>query len=281
MNSLDFFLIDATAFCYRAFYAVRGLATSYGQPTNAIFGFLNILQKMIKEYDPAYLAVCFDVSRDTFRQKKFAEYKVQRPPMPDGLTSQMPYIKELVEAYQITLFEKEGFEADDIIATIVKKAKAMDVAITIVSADKDMLQLVDERTRVLSPAKENDVLYDVEAVKQRFGVGPERICDILALAGDDVDNIPGVPGVGEKTAIDLLKKFQTLEALLAEPEKIAKEKLRAAIIAHKDRIILNKELAALDSAVDVDFSLEKVKRNKPDERKLFRLFKQLEFKSLL
>ena len=141
------FLIDATAFCYRAFYALRNLSTSFGQPTNAIYGFLNILNKILKENKPNYMAVCFDVSRDTFRQKKFAEYKIQRPPMPDGLTSQIPLIKQIISAYGISLFEKEGFEADD----------------------------------------------------------------IIALMGDDADNIPGAPGIGEKTAAELIRNFGSLD----------------------------------------------------------------------
>ena len=148
------YLIDATAFCYRAFHGLHSLSTSFGQPTNAIYGFIRILKKILKEKKPDLLAVCFDISRDTFRQKKFSDYKIQRPPMPDGLSSQIPLIKEIISAYGISIFEKEGFEADDIIATIAKKTMGKGLAVTIVSSDKDLLQLVDEDTVVFSPYKD-------------------------------------------------------------------------------------------------------------------------------
>ncbi|MDP2905932.1 MAG: DNA polymerase I, partial [Candidatus Omnitrophota bacterium] len=153
MSVKTLYLIDANAFCYRAFYAVRTLSTSYGQPTGAIYGFLNILNKIIKEKKPDYLGVCFDVSRQTFRQKKFAEYKINRPPMPDGLVSQIPLIKSIISAYGITICQKPGFEADDLIATLAVKAKAKGIPVVIVSSDKDILQLVSDGISVLSPHK--------------------------------------------------------------------------------------------------------------------------------
>src|SRR3990167_3032666 len=185
------YLIDATAFCYRAFYALRGLSTSFGQPTNAIYGFVNILQKILKEEKPVYLGVCFDVSRATFRQKKFNDYKIHRPPMPEDLVSQIPLIKEVVSAYGIAIVEKEGFEADDLIATLAEKAKAGGFSTLIVSSDKDILQLVDDDTLVFSPHQEKDVLYDRKKVQERFALPPESIPDIIALMGDTADNIPG------------------------------------------------------------------------------------------
>jgi DNA polymerase-1 len=275
------FLIDATAFCYRAFYALRGLSTSFGQPTNAIYGFINILNKILKERKPQFLAVCFDVSRDTFRLKKFAEYKIQRPPMPEGLSSQIPIIKEIISAYGIAMFEKEGYEADDIIATLAKKAKEKDIATTIVSSDKDILQLVDEDTEVFSPYKDEGVIYDEKKVSERFGVEPKKVTDIIALMGDDVDNIPGVPGIGEKTAVGLIEEFSTLENLLNNIDKIKTPKLRTAIKENIDKIKLSKELAVLDRKLDLDFNLEKLKINEPNHQELFRLFKSLEFKTLL
>jgi DNA polymerase-1 len=161
------FLIDATAFCYRAFYAIGGLATSFGQPTNAIYGFLNMLNKILKERKPEYLAVCFDVSKDTFRKEKFKEYKIQRPPMPDGLSSQIPFIKEIIAAYNIAIFEREGYEADDVIASLAKTAKEKGIATTIVSSDKDILQLVDEHIAVFSPYKDEGIIYDHKKVRRR------------------------------------------------------------------------------------------------------------------
>jgi len=275
------FLIDAMAFCYRAFYALQNLSTSFGQPTNAIYGFLNILNKILREKKPQFLAVCFDVSRDTFRLKKFAEYKIQRPPMPDGLRSQIPIIKEIISAYGIAMYELEGFEADDIVATLAKKAGEKGIATTIVSSDKDILQLVNEDTTVFSPYKDEGIIYDEEKVLERFGVGPQRIADIIALMGDDADNIPGVPGIGEKTAVGLIKEFGSLEKILNNIDKIKPEKLRAALKDNIDKIELNKELAVLDARLDLDFDLDKLKINAPDQQELFRLFKLLEFKTLL
>ena len=275
------YLIDATAFCYRAFYALKGLSTSFGQPTNAIYGFINMLNKLLKEKKPEYLACCFDVSRDTFRTRKFAEYKIQRPPMPEGLSSQIPLIKQIIFAYGITMFEKKGFEADDIIATVVKTAKAKGLSTTIVSSDKDILQLVDEDTVVFSPHKDGDVTYDEERVVERFGVKPKEITDIIALMGDDADNIPGVPGIGEKTAGELIRNFGTLEKLLNNIDRIKQDKIKKALWDNIKQISLSKELAVLDKDVDIALDLDKLKIGEPDFKELFRLFKYLEFKRLL
>jgi DNA polymerase-1 len=281
MPKKKLYLIDATAFCYRAFHAFGRLSTSFGQPTGAIYGFMRMLKKVIKEKKPDYLANCFDVSRDTFRQKKFKEYKIQRPPMPDDLSSQIPLIKEISAAYGIALFEKEGFEADDIIATLAKKAKENDISVVIVSSDKDILQLVDESTQVFNPYEDEGMLYGEQEVEERFGVRPERIADIFALMGDAADNIPSVPGIGKKTALELIADFGSLDKMLQNIGKIKQEKLRNAVSGNLERIELNHQLVKLDSGVDVDFTLEKVRIKEPDFKELQRLFKHLEFKSLL
>ncbi|MDD5692395.1 MAG: DNA polymerase I [Candidatus Omnitrophica bacterium] len=281
MPEKSLFLIDTTAFCYRAFYALRDLSTSSGQPTNAVYGFLNILNKILKEQKPDYLICCFDVSRDTFRLKKFAEYKIQRPPMPDGLGSQIPIIKEVISAYRIPIFEKEGFEADDIIAELARKAAAKKMRVTIVSSDKDILQLVDKRVTVFSPYKDEGVFYDASAVKERFGVRPERIADIIALTGDTADNIPGVPGIGEKTAARLIQDHGTLEKLLKNVSKVEPEKIKLAISEHIQRIKLNKELVDLHESLGLKLDLKKAAVQEPDYAELARIFKKLEFKSLL
>ncbi len=275
------YLIDATAFCYRAFYALKGLNTSFGQPTNAIYGFVSILNKILKAEKPKYLAICFDVSRDTFRAKKFAQYKVQRPPMPDGLSSQIPLIKEVVRAYNLTIFEKEGFEADDIIASLAKKAKHHGFGVTIVSSDKDILQLVDESTLVLSPYKDQGLLYDLQKVRERFGVEPKQITDIIALMGDSADNIPSVPGVGEKTAAGLIVEFGSLEQLLHNIDRVKQEKVRVALQEHSEQIRLSKELAVLDEDMELDFDPHELEVKDPNIKELSRIFKRLEFKKLL
>ncbi|RKY32957.1 MAG: DNA polymerase I [Candidatus Omnitrophota bacterium] len=281
MSKNSLFLIDANAFCYRAFYAIKNLATSSGQPTNAVYGFTNMLNKILKEKKPKYLAVCFDVSRKTFRQKKFSDYKIQRPPMPEDLLSQIPIIKEVISAYRITIFEKDGYEADDIIATINKKAKKEGLDVTIVSSDKDILQLVDKETKVFSPYKDEGVTYDAKKVVARYQVSPRDIPDIIALMGDDADNIPGVAGIGEKTAVSLIKDFGSLDKMLKNIDKIKQEKLKNAIRDNLDKIRLSRELAVLDDNVDLSFEIDKLEVSEPDYKELTRIFKNLEFKSFL
>ncbi|MFA4983803.1 MAG: DNA polymerase I [Candidatus Omnitrophota bacterium] len=272
------FLLDATAFCYRAFYAIGGLSTSSGQPTNAVYGFANMLKKIIKDRHPDFIAACFDVSRDTFRQKKFAAYKIHRPPMPEGLSSQMPFIRQLVSGYGIAVFEKEGYEADDIIATIAARAKEEGLKVTVVSSDKDILQLVDEDTEVFNPYKDNGITYDAEKVRGAFGVSPSQIPDLIALMGDEADNIPGISGVGEKTAKALIKEFGSLESVLAHANRIIPKKVSGAIEANMRTATLNKELAVLDSRVKLDFSLDMLRPGPLDTEGLLDLFKKLEFK---
>lgn len=281
MAKKSLFLIDATAFCYRAFYALSNLSTSAGQATNAIYGFINILNKILKEHTPDYLVCCFDLSRETFRQKKFAQYKMQRPEMPEGLVSQIPIIKEVVAAYGIPIFEKEGFEADDLIAQLAGKASLRSLAVTIVSSDKDILQLVSKYISVFSPNKDGGVLYDLAKVKERFGVAPELVVDIIALMGDAADNIPGVPGVGDKTAQKLVKEFGSLDKLIKNISKVKPEKVKKMILEYSQRIKLNKELIRLDQEVDVELDLKKAKTGQPNYAQLASIFKRLEFKKLL
>jgi len=281
MANKNLFLIDATAFCYRAFYALSGLATAAGQPTNAIYGFLNILNKILKEQKPDYLVCCFDVSRDTFRLEKFAQYKMHRPAMPDGLSNQIPIIKEIIAAYGIPIFEKKGFEADDIIAELARKAAAKKMRVIVVSSDKDILQLVNSRISVFNPYKDSGVFYDTQKVKQCFGVTPKMTVDVIALMGDDADNIPGVPGVGEKTAGKLISEFGSLDKLLKNIAKVEPKKIREAISRHLERIRLNKELISLHEQVGTELDLKEAKIGAPDYKELGRIFKKLEFKSLL
>lgn len=281
MSKQRLYLLDATAFYYRAFYAIRNLATSFGQPTNAIYGFLNILQKILKQEKPEHLAACFDISRKTFRQEKFAAYKIQRPPVPDELKSQIPFIKEIVRAYGIPLFEKEGFEADDIIASVSLKAAQEGFSVVVVSSDKDLLQLVGENIVVLNPTLDEGVLFDKEEIKKRFGIAPLQIADIISLMGDKVDNIPGIPGIGEKTAFKLIQEFGTLHALLVKRESIASPKVRKAIEDNLEQIKLNKELVTLSATGNIGFEVEMTKIVSANPQELLRIFKHLEFKKFL
>lgn len=280
-------LIDGNSFCYRAFYAIRSLTTSAGEPTNAIYGFVAMLNKLLTEHQPDYLAVTFDLKGPTFRHKRFADYKSQRKPMPDDLSIQLPTIKKIVSAYNIPIFEQEGYEADDIIATLVAKlAGSNALEILIVTGDKDMLQIVAASVKVLNPHKEGMIL-DEAWVKKRFGVEPVKVIEIMALAGDASDNIPGVPGIGEATAIDLIKKFGTLDQVLANVDAIENKARRTAIKEFVQQAQMSRELAMLDVNVeriakkDPAALLAELRMRQADSTKLLELFKRLEFKSLM
>ena len=274
-------MFDATAFYYRAFYALQGLSTSSGLPVGAVYGFINMLNKVLKSGKAGSAVLCFDVSRKTFRSEKFAEYKIQRPPMPERLVSQLSLIREAVSAYRFRVCELQGYEADDLLAALSKKASAAGINTVIVSPDKDILQLVDGHTLVLNPYKGNGVLYDAAAVEKDFGVCPCLVPQVLALMGDQSDNIPGVPGIGQKTAVALLKEYGSLEEILAHPERIKQEKIRNAVAAGGDMIRLNLELVTLDGSAPVELEPEAYRITEPDYGKLRELFTRLEFRSLL
>ncbi|HQJ15523.1 MAG TPA: DNA polymerase I [Candidatus Omnitrophota bacterium] len=280
MGNAKIFLIDATALCYRAFYAIRGLSTSDGRQTNAVFGFVRMLRKLIKDHNPGHLAVCFDVSRETFRQKKYAAYKAQRQSMPDGLAAQIPVIKDIIAAYGIPLFEQAGFEADDIIATLAHKAKEQKIKTVIVSSDKDLLQLVDEDISVFDPQADEKV-YDAARVREKFGLEPRQIPDLIAFVGDTVDNIPGIKGITEKKAIALLSEYGTAEKVIAAAAGIPEGKIRQAIEENSGQISLNKELASLDDRMDFGFDLDSLAIRAPDIKKLAKIFTEYELKAFL
>ena len=281
MRKSRLYLIDATAFCYRAYYALKGLATSSGQPTNAIFGFVNFLNKILKQENPEYLGICFDVSRDTFRKRKFAEYKIQRPQMPEALMSQIPIIKQIIRAYGIIIYEKHGFEADDLIASLSKKARQTGLDVMIISSDKDILQLVDEHIVVLSPYKNKGTVYDSKKIEEVFGIKPAQVIDFIALTGDSADNIPAVKGVGEKTAVKLIQDFKSIDGILTNLNKISSQKLQNTLKESIQKISLNRSIVKLKDDVDLEFDLEELKLKEPDNSALYNIFRQLEFKSLL
>lgn len=275
-------LIDAHSLCYRAFFAIKAnLTTSFGQPTNAVYGFVNMLNRILKEIQPEYVAICFDTAKPTFREEKFKAYKIQRPPMPDDLRSQIPIIREIIQAYNIAIVEKDGFEADDIIATLAHLGIKQKLDVVVVTSDKDMLQLVDEHIQVYNPYKDDGVFFGREQVKEKFGVQPEHMVDLLALMGDSVDNIPGVKGIGEKTARQLMNEFGDTDSLLRNVEKVGSDKLRGLIKENSAMIRLSKELAQLSSDCDVNFRLNDAKHKEYDVKKLYELFARLEFKTFL
>lgn len=272
------FLIDAHALCYRSFFAIKGLSNSTGQATNAVYGFISTLRKILKDFAPEYVAVCFDTGKRTRRQEKFTAYKIQRPSMPDDLISQIPIIKDVVSAYNLTAYEKDGYEADDIIAAIVHKMHRQDLEVVIVSDDKDMCQLVNSKIKMYSISKET--IMGEDEVKAKFGFEPAQIVDYLALVGDSVDNIPGVKGIGEVTAKKLIKDYGGLENILKNVEHLKPPKVQEKIAEQKEMAILSKELATLEVDIPVEIHLEDMQVKLPDAPRLFKLFKELEFKRL-
>jgi len=287
-------VIDANSIIHRAYHALPPLTTKKGELVNAVYGFLLVFLKAIKDFQPDFIAACFDVKGPTFRHKKFKDYKAKRPPAPEELYQQIPKVKEVLEAFNVPVFEKQGFEADDLIGTISslapRKQVLPEIETIILSGDLDALQLVDSKTKVYALRKgvKDIVLYDENLVKERFqGLVPEQILDFKALRGDASDNIPGVTGIGVKTAIKLLLKFGSLENIYKELEensektKDLKPKLKEILLKYKEQAFLSKFLAQINKNVLSDFSLEKCRWRDYDKEKIVRLFKKFEFYSLL
>ncbi len=276
---MDLYLIDGNSYVYRAYYAIKGLSDSKGRPTGAVFGFTNMLLKIIRERNPGGVMVAFDTPHPTERHTLFKEYKANRPETPGELVEQLPHIKEVLDAMRIPVVEMPGYEADDVLATLAGQAAGRGNDVYIVSSDKDMLQLVDGHVKVYDPMK--DRVLDEEYVKERFGVPPQRVTEYMALVGDPIDNIPGVKGVGEKTAKELLKEFHSLDELLAHPERIKKERLRKLITAGVEEIKLSRRLAEIIRDAPVRVREEDLRLREPDNRRLLELFRDFEFTSLL
>lgn len=292
-------IIDSNSIIHRAYHALPRLTTKKGELVNAVYGFLLVFFKAIKDFQPDYIAATFDFPAPTFRHQKFKEYKAKRPPAPEDLYQQIPRVKEVLKSFDVPIFEKEGFEADDIIGTIARLAPRKQiipgVETVILSGDLDALQLVDRRTKVYSLRKgvKDVVLYDEKLVREKFqGLKPEQLLDFKALRGDPSDNIPGVTGIGEKTAIELLLKFGSLGNLYKEIEeklekaKKIKPKLKETLVKYKEQAFLSKDLAELCKNVPIDFNLEKCRWTPPTRRpkmmgKVIQLLKNFEFYSLI
>ncbi|MBI2104746.1 MAG: DNA polymerase I [Candidatus Omnitrophica bacterium] len=274
-------MIDGTAFCYRAFHAIRGLSTADGRPTNAVYGFIRMLDSLREKERPDFLAVAFDVGKPTFRHQRFEAYKVQRKPMPDPLIAQLPLVKRLLEASRVPVFEREGYEAEDVLGTIARRIVGQGVEVFLVTGDKDALQLVNSHIKVYNPHREEAAVLDADAVQARYGVGPERLVDLMALMGDATDNIPSVPGIGEKTASGLLQRFGTLDALYEHLDELESPARRASLAASRDQVALSRELARIDTEVPLDVRLDDLRPREPDWPRLRALLRELEFKQLL
>ncbi len=273
------FLIDGNSYIYRAYFAIRNLSTSKGFPTNAIYGFTTMLLKIVREHRPDYLAVTFDAKGPTLRHAEYQDYKAQRPEMPDPLRRQIPYIHRLVEAFRMPVILMEGYEADDLIGTLARQAEQKDLDVTIVSGDKDMFQLITPQTCVYDTMK--DKVFRAEEVRERFGVEPDRVVEIMGLMGDSIDNIPGVPGIGEKTAVDLIRRFGTIENLLGHLDDLNKPKLRDNLRAFAEQARMSRQLALIRRDCPVELNLDRFRRAEPDAEAMTRLLRELEFSSLL
>ncbi|HKR94627.1 MAG TPA: 5'-3' exonuclease H3TH domain-containing protein, partial [Candidatus Angelobacter sp.] len=292
------------SFIFRAYHAMarqRPMSTKKGVPTAATYVFVNMLRKLRADFNPEYLAAVFDVAGPTFRDEQaktvtsvrkfdiktqtFKEveyhgYKAQRKEMPPDLAQQVPYIRRALEAYRIPILEQKGFEADDVIGTLARKAAAESFEVFVVSSDKDMLQLVNDKVCVLNPPKDN-LVCDAAKVEEILGVRPEQVIDVMALRGDSIDNIPGAPGIGDKGSVEIIKEFRTLENALDRAEEVKKKTYRESLLNNKDTILWSKQLVTIDQNVEIELDLEKMVAGQPDTDALRSLFSELEFTTLL
>jgi DNA polymerase-1 len=279
---VSFYVVDGMSHVFRAYHAVGYLSTSKGVPSHAVLILSTMLWKLIREERPDYLTIAWDAPGGTFRDKLYADYKATRSSMPDDLARQMPYVRRLFEAIRTPVVEVPGYEADDVIATLVDRALAAGEDVVIVTGDKDMLQLVGPRVRVLSVLGRTGerIVYDAAKVRERWGVEPAQIADVLALMGDAIDNIPGVHGVGEKTAVKLVNQFGGVERLY-ENLSLVTGKLRETLAAGRKDALLSRELAVLRPGMDLPFDLEGFRRVEPDWPKLRALWMEMEFVRLI
>ncbi|MCK4403163.1 MAG: DNA polymerase I, partial [Dehalococcoidia bacterium] len=277
-------LFDGNALVHRAFHALPPLTVSKtGEMVNAVYGFANTLLKVLAEFKPTYWAVAFDRPVPTFRHEMFEEYKAQRPKAPEELKSQIKRVHQLVDAFHIPIFEIDGFEADDVLGTLGKQASEQGSETIIVTGDNDVLQLVLPEIKALMPRRtlSDTVLYDEEAVKQKYGIRPEQITDFKALVGDVSDNIPGVPGIGEKTATKLIRQFGSLEGIYDNIGNVMPSKLRAMLREYQSQAFQSKELVTIVKDVPVNLNLEACRVSTYDRSEVVELFRELEFINLL
>ncbi len=298
------FLIDTMSFIFRAYHAMarqRPMSTKTGLPTAAIYVFVNMLRKLREDFSPEYLAAVFDVGGKTFRDQEaeaittvrkfdlktqtFQEiqyhgYKANRSEMPEDLVQQVPYIRRALEAYRIPILEQKGFEADDLIGTLARKAAAESYLVYVVSSDKDMLQLVTDKVLVLNPPKDN-LIADAAKVEEILGVPPARVVDVMALRGDSIDNIPGAPGIGDKGSVELIKRFGSVEQALDHAAEIEKKTYRESLLNNREIVMFSKRMATIDCNVPVELDLNAMRAGEPEIATLRSLFAELEFTSLL
>ena len=298
------FLIDTMSFIFRAYHAMsrqRPMTTKTGVPTAATYVFVNMLRKLRDDFSPEYLAAVFDVGAptirnqqaeaittirkfdiktQTFKEAEYGGYKANRAEMPGDLVQQIPYIRRALEGYRIPILQLEGYEADDVIGTLARKAAAESYPVFVVSSDKDMLQLVNDKVCVLNPPKDN-LICDAAKVEEILGVPPSKVVDVMALRGDSVDNIPGAPGIGDKGSVELIQRFGSVEAALDRAAEVEKKTYRESLQNNRDNILYSKQLVTIDCDVAVEFDVAAMRAGEPDVEALRALFAELEFTSLL
>jgi DNA polymerase I len=296
--------MDSMSFIFRAYHAMarqRGMSTRSGLPTAATYVFVNMLRKLREDFSPAYLAAVFDVAAPTFRDQQaeaitrirkfdlktqtfqemeYRGYKANRSEMPGDLAQQLPYIRRALEAYRIPILEHAGYEADDVIGTLAKQAVAQGHFVYVVSSDKDMLQLVNDRVSVLNPPKDN-LICDAAKVEEILGVPPDRVVDVMALRGDTIDNIPGAPGIGDKGSVELIKRFGSVEQALERAGEVEKRTYRESLLNNREAVLFSKKMAAINCDVPLALDVEAMRTGEPDVEALSALFTELEFTSLL
>lgn len=278
-------LIDGHSILNRAFYGVPDLTNKEGFHTNAIYGFLNILFKILEEEKAQYLAVAFDVKAPTFRHEIYKEYKGTRKPMPEELREQVPVMKEILKAMNVLVLEKAGLEADDILGTLAKMGETEGCQVSLVSGDRDLLQIASEHIKIRIPktkgARTEVEDYYAKDVLEKYQVTPEQFIELKALMGDTADNIPGVPKIGEKTATGLLVEYGTIDNIYAHLEAISKKSIRETLAANRELADLSKTLATINTQADVPFSLEEAKIGQLYTKEAYELFSKMEFKNML
>jgi len=279
------FLVDAMAHIFRAFYApMNRMNGPSGIPTKVPFLFSNILRRLIKDYQPDYLGIVFDTKGPTFRDKLFEKYKAQRPPMPEDLSVQIPYVRKLCEAMRLPVLEFQGYEADDVIGALAMQGAKKQLEVLIISNDKDMMQLVGKNVRTLrtgSGGAKADIFVDERKVEEILGVPPEKVIDLMALMGDTVDNIPGAKGIGEKGATELIQKYGSVEKALDHAGEVSNKRYREALQQQREQVMMSKQLATIATDVPLELDLDALERREPDVAALAALYRELGFNSLL
>ena len=279
----ELFLLDGNSLAYRAFFALpESIGTSDGRPTNAIYGLASMLAKIVVELNPAGLVVAWDAGMSG-REKTYDLYKAQRPPRPDLLREQWPHLMPLVEAFGYTNVKVEGYEADDVIGSLARRAREQGIPVMVVSGDRDVYQLVGDGIRVMTTSRgvTETKVYDREGVIERYGVPPELVTDLIGLKGDTSDNIPGVPGIGDKTAAQLLQEFGSLEEVLANVDKVSGAKRKQNLVEHAEDARISKQLATLQCDVETGIDLSELMGVEPDRSALREFMREFELRAVM